>query len=324
MAFPNSSDIAATTIEARSKDLADNTTKNIPLLSKLNSKGNVKPFAGGSMILESLHYPGNSTYTRYSGYDTLNTNKSDVITAANFAIKQAAVSVAFSGLDEIQNAGPEQVIDLLEGRIENAEASLKNGIEADLFSDGTADGGRQIGGLQFLIPDNPATGTVGGINAATWTFWQSQKFAGTVDGLAAVSTANINKYMSDLYRRCYRNGDAPDYIIADNNYYSLYEQSLDPKQYIVMKDTKTGDGSFPSLSFKGVEVILGGGYLGACPANHMYFINSKYLKFRPSSKRNMTRLDSRNSFNQDASIEYIVFAGNLTASNRFAHGVLIA
>jgi len=99
MAFPNSSDIAATTIEARSKDLADNTTKNIPLLSKLNSKGNVKPFAGGSMILESLHYPGNSTYTRYSGYDTLNTNKSDVITAANFARSVLFFNSSFFLLD---------------------------------------------------------------------------------------------------------------------------------------------------------------------------------------------------------------------------------
>lgn len=53
MAFANSSitDIIATTIQNRSGVLADNLTENNALLRRLKSKGNVRPFGGGNVIL---------------------------------------------------------------------------------------------------------------------------------------------------------------------------------------------------------------------------------------------------------------------------------
>jgi hypothetical protein len=63
MAFANSSvsDIIATTIQSRSGELADNVTNNNPLLLKLKSKGNVRPFSGGNVILEEIMYNDTST-----------------------------------------------------------------------------------------------------------------------------------------------------------------------------------------------------------------------------------------------------------------------
>jgi len=107
----------------------------------------------------------------YSGSETLNIGASDVITAAEFDWKQAAVAVQASGLEiDVQNTGKEMVIDLLEARIKNAERTMKNNITSGLYSDGTGTGGKQIGGLQLLVADDPTTGTVGGINRATYSF----------------------------------------------------------------------------------------------------------------------------------------------------------
>jgi hypothetical protein len=50
MAFPNVSDIVATTIENRSADIADNVTKNNALLSWIKDRGNVRPISGGSEL----------------------------------------------------------------------------------------------------------------------------------------------------------------------------------------------------------------------------------------------------------------------------------
>ena len=79
------------------------------------------------------------------------------------------LSVSISGLEELQNSGSERVIDLLESRIKNAERTMANNVSNDLYSDGTASGGKQIGGLQHIIADAPSTGTVGGINRATYS-----------------------------------------------------------------------------------------------------------------------------------------------------------
>jgi len=58
MAFANSniSDIIATTIQQRSGELADNFTNNNALLRRLKTKGNVRPFSGGNVILEEIAF----------------------------------------------------------------------------------------------------------------------------------------------------------------------------------------------------------------------------------------------------------------------------
>ena len=106
MADPNSSygDIATTTIQRRSKKLADNLTKNTALLTRLNEKGNIRTFTGGSTIVEEIMYSGPGNFTYYSGFDPLGVSQASMLTAAEYNIKQAAVVVSMSGLEEIQNA----------------------------------------------------------------------------------------------------------------------------------------------------------------------------------------------------------------------------
>src|SRR5581483_7600918 len=172
MASPGLDEITTTTLRNRSKKLADNVTQNTALLFRLKEKGKVRPISGGRTIVEELAYNENGTYRRYSGYEPLDITPSDVFTGAEFNLKQAAVAVSISGLEMLQNAGPEQVIDLLEERITNAEATFMNNLSNDIYSDGTADGSRQIGGLQLLVAD-AGTGTVGGIVSGTYTWWKN-------------------------------------------------------------------------------------------------------------------------------------------------------
>jgi hypothetical protein len=325
MPSPNTTftEIVTTTLRNRSGVLADNVTENNALLKWLRQRGNVKPVDGGRTIVQELEYAENSTFKRYSGYETLDISPSDVFTAAEFNWAQAAVAVSISGLEMLQNSGEEKIIDLLASRIKNAERTMANNIASDCYSDGSADGGKQIGGLQLLIDDTPATGTVGGINAATSTnaFWRNIAFDATTNGGAAATPANIHSYMTQVYVQLVRGTDRPDLIVADNNYWRLYEESLNAIQRVTSESTaKSG---FPSLKFMDSDVILDGGYGGAAPSNHMYFINSNYLHFRPHKQRNFVPLgDDRFAVNQDAMVKLVGFAGNMTVSNRRLQGVL--
>ena len=321
MASPNLSELVTTTLRSRTKKLADNVTENNALLMQLSKKGRIKPFSGGRTIVQELDYAENSTFKRYSGYETLDISPSDVFSAAEFNIKQAAVAVSISGLEELQNSGPEGLIDLLESRIENAEATMKNNISADLYSDGTANSSKQIGGLQHIIADSPSTGTVGGINRANYAFWQNVSYDSTTDGGAAATAALIQSYMNAVYVQLCRGNDKPDLLIADNNYYTLYLESLQSIQRIA--SDSFAQAGFASLKYMGADVVLDGGYGADAPTDHMYFVNSKYLHFRPHRKRNFVPLDpDRFAVNQDAMVKLIAWAGNLTASNCFLQGVL--
>ncbi|MGL4999519.1 MAG: phage major capsid protein [Cetobacterium sp.] len=321
MPSPNLSEIVTTTLRNRTGQLADNMLDNNALLSRLRKKGKVKPVSGGRTIVQELEYADNSTFKRYSGYETLNIAPSDVFTAAEFDYKQAAVAISISGLEQLQNSGEEAIIDLLASRIRNGEKTMLNNISADVYSDGTADGGKQIGGLQLLVAKTPTSGTVGGIDRAAWSFWQNKA---TVSGTAASAT-NIQERMNLMALSLVRGTDKPDLIVADGNYYNFYLSSLQAIQRIT--DPEMAGAGFTSLKYFGhggsADVVLDGGAGGNCPTNTMYFLNTDYIHFRPHAQRNFTPIgDERYAVNQDAMVKLIGFAGNMTLSNAFLQGVL--
>lgn len=331
MAFANSaiSDIIATTIQARSGVLADNVTNNNALLARLKRRGNVRPFNGGNVILEELMYndPSTNNTNSYSGYEVLNISPNSPISAAQFDIKQYASAVTISGLETLQNAGEEQIIDLLDGRMMVAEAEIANRIASDIYLDGTGNGGKNITGLAAAVPDAPTSGTYGGIDRGTWSFWQSKAYSGTTNGGAAVSATNIIQYMTAVAIQVVRGSDKTDLIVADNNYYSYYVNALQAIQRITNEsDAASG---FASLRFFGggmaADVVLDGGIGSNATANHMWFLNTKYIFFRPHRDRNFVPIGGeRQAVNQDAVVKLIGWAGNMTCSGSQFQAVLIA
>jgi len=316
-------EIVTTTLRNRTGKLADNVTKNNALLMRLRKRGNVKTVSGGRTIVQELEYAENGTFKRYSGYEALNISPSDVFTGAEFNYAQAAVAVSISGLEQLQNSGEDAIIDLLESRIKNAEKTLVNNIALDCYSDGTADGGRQIGGLALLVSGTPTTGVVGGIDASTTvgSFWRNTAFSAVTNGGAAATSANIQSYMNRVYVQQVRGTDRPDLIIADNNYFRLYLESLQAIQRITSNEM--GEAGFDSLKYMNSDVVLDGGYGGGAPLNTMFFLNTDYIYFRPHTDRNFAPIgDDRYAVNQDAMVKLVGFAGNMTVSNRRLQAVL--
>lgn len=328
MAFANAniSDIVATTIEKRSKKIADNVTKNNALLAKLNSSGKVRTISGGSVILEELSFSENPNGGFYSGYDVLPIAAADVISAAEFQLKQYAVPVVISGLEQLQNSGQEQMIDLLEARINVAESTMANQLAASIYGDGTANGGKSITGLDASVPTDPTAGVYGGIDRATWQFWRNQAFDATVNGGSetGITAANVQTFMNALWSRLIRGSDRTDMIVCDNMFWSAYMASLQPQQRFT--DPASANLGFPSIKFMDADVVCDGGIGGACPENTAFFLNTKYMSWRPHKDRNMVALspNRRYAINQDAEVQILAWAGNMTSSGAQFQGRLFA
>lgn len=328
MAIPSAvfTEMVSTTLRRTDKSVKDNMSRNNQLYARLYTKGNVKEIAdGGYEIQEPLAYAENSTFTYYTGYDVLDVSPSDVITSAKYEWKNAAVSITASGTEIRNNSGQERMINLVKTRTDIAVKTMVNNLNVGLYSDGTGAGGKQIGGLQLLVSD-AGTGTIGGINSSTWTFWKNivQSAAAPLGGGSAItpSKSTIKTLMNGLWYNLTRGGDKPDLIVADTNYYGFYEESLQDLQRFTADGGDMAKNGFNSLKYKSADVVFDTG--SSIAANRMYFLNTDYMKFVVHKDANMKQGEARTSIDQDAIVIPIYFQGNLVVNNRSLQGILKA
>jgi len=308
MASPNTSysSIAATTLENRSRRIADNVTRNNPLLARLQERGKIRPASGGTKLLETISYAENPNFGWYTGYDLLPIAATEVLTNAEYPWKQAACPVTMSGLEMLQNTGRDAIFDLLEEKIANAEATMVNQLSTAIYSDGTGYGGKQLTGLGAAVVASPTTGTYGGIDRATWTFWRNK----TTGALGAQTADTILPNMHALYAQLLRGADKPDLIVMGSTLWGVLMEATTPMQSFT--NTNQANLGFPSVKFMGADVVLDGN----APATAAYFLNTNYISLRPHRDRNMVTLspDKRQQINQDAVVTILAWAGNLTMS----------
>jgi hypothetical protein len=194
---------------------------------------------------------------------------------------------------------------------------MANQLAQGVYGDGTAFGGKALTGLGAGVVATPTTGTYGGIDRATYTFWRNQ-----TQSSGGMTAANIQTQMNQLYAKLVRGSDRPDLIIFDNNFWALYMASLQALQRFASEDTaRLG---FATVKYMDADVVLDGGLGGFAPTSVGYFLNTKYIFLRPHKDRNMVPLspDKRAATNQDAEVSILGWAGNMTCSNVSLQGYL--
>lgn len=319
MASPNSTftEIVTTTLREHPGVIADNVSGHNALYSRLKARGKIKKLDGGYEIVRPLDYAENSTFQRYSGYDTLNISASDVLSAAKYSWVQSAVNVTASGLELRQNSGKNQIVDLAKSRLKNAMRTAANNMSVDLYSSGSLT--NQMGGLGHIIQSN-GQGTVGGINSTTYTFWRNQ--FREISGSNAWTKSTIRDEMQALWISCVRGTDKPDLLVSTNDFYSAYWGGLTDLQRYT-KDSGEANMGFQSLMFNTAQVIHDNNSNFSSTGETMYFLNTEYLELIVHRDANWNQLEDRNSVNQDAVVIPIIWQGQLTCSNRSLQGVLL-
>lgn len=303
--------ILSTTLHNYLAKLEDNVFTARPLAFFLKEAGQIRPVGGGVKIVLPLINALNSTAGSYSGYDTIATTAQTGITAAEYDWKQYATTISINGLEEAQNSGEQQIIDLLEAKIMQAEETTIEKLDEMFFAadpTGPGNSGKDFNNLDFLVGQN--TNAVGGIATSGNAYWQS-----VLDSTAEVLTIAA---MTTAYNSAATGNDKPNVIITSQTLFEKYESLLQPQ--LRYQDTKTADAGFQNLMFKGAPVT----YDSYCEADDMWMLNSKYLRlvghkdvwFKPTP---FVRPE-----NQDARFAQILLYGELTVSNRSRQARLTA
>lgn len=308
---PNVGTILSTTLKKYRKTLTDNIHKSNALWLFLKDNDGMREEDGGERIVEPLMYGKNSTANSYSGYDSLDTTPQEGIDSAEFNWKQYSVSISISGKEERQNNGQSRIIRLFEAKVKQAEISLKEKLTTGLFSDGTGNSSKDLTGLEALVL---ASGTYGGINGTTYTWWQA--------GVESTSEAlGLPKMRTGFNTASVGGKDTPDLIVTTQTLFESYESlftntaisgggSHFSTQSAGMK--KVVDGGFQAAQFKGVPIV----WDEQCPSGTMYFLNTKHMALVAHKDANFSTSDFVKPENQDARVAQVLWMGNLTSNRR--------
>ena len=318
----NIGQVVTTTLRKRMPDIIDNMSDNVPFYNRVRSRNNMK-VGGGRDIVMPLDYAENSSFQWYSGYEQVSIGINDIIDAAVYDWKQASVSVSFSGLELLRNSGREALIKVTSAKINNARRTFTNQMGAGVHAAGTGSGGKEIGGLGLLVP-TVNTNTVGGIDANTYTWWQNNVTDFTTVNGGATTTSNIQTPMRSMYSSLTRNNDKPDLILMSSTYYNTFWGSLTALQQITRTDE--GRAGFSSLKFVNADVVNEGGVGGNMSESSvtnatMFMLNTEYIGLMTHSDRNIEIVGGeRQSVNQDAYVQLMLWAGNMWVTNRQLQG----
>jgi hypothetical protein len=309
MSNANFDALLSTTLANYRDQLTDNIFTARPLTYFLQDKGRMRMLNGGTKIVEPLIYGTNATVGSYSGYDSIALTAQAGITAAEYDWKQYAASIAISGIEEAKNNGEQEIINLLEAKIMQAEESMREGFNQMFFADGSGNDGKDWNGLGNIVE---ASGTVGGINRATSgnEYWRSYE--------ENTATALTLAQMSTAYNSVSVGNDHPDMVLTSQTLFEKYEALLQPQ--LRYTDTKTADAGFQNLLFKAAPVV----YDEHCTAGIVYFLNSKYLTLVGHSSKWFAQTQFVQPEDLDARYALIMCYGNLTCRNAAKQGKLTA
>lgn len=275
-----------------------------PLLKML--QGTKKPFPGAKQYIdENLRTSYGSNFQWFRGDAQVTYNKRKPLDHAQFPwsschdgfslnedqLLQNGITMVEGKVSKPTNGEVSRLADLMDDNIQVLHEGFQQKFDYELHLDGTQNADA-VAGLDYLISTDGTVGTVGGIDRATNTYWQS-------NSATAVAAANLIDTMEQKWRACSRNGGQPDFILAGETLIdTLRAQAQTEITRFITIPEKGGTGldpSVPALYFHGVPVMWDPVFLdldtNLAPAipwqKRVYFINRKFIRMRPAKGHDM-------------------------------------
>ncbi len=314
--------ILSMAVEDRSSSYEDLVSNNNALLAVMRRKGLWQTYSG-PRIRQTLQI-GKQVAQWYSGYDQLLNPAIDLFNDAFFDPKMVVVPIVLSMQEILNNQGENQLEDVLDAYMEAAERALEDAMDAGLYGDGTANGGKQITGMATAVPIVPTTGVYGGIDRATATIWQTKTFDAHTYSAAIgtqVNATTIRPLINAVMTKQSRNRNYADLLIMSPEHYAAYDAATVAIQR-QQGSTSLGQLGFTALEYIGggkrAEIVLDGGIGSNMPANTTFGLNTDSFRLRYHPSRNFDKLfegEGQMPIDKDAIAQFIGWMGELTMVN---------
>lgn len=260
---------------------------------------------GGREITNPLIVGRNPNIQSYSYYDELPVAQTNEFNKVRYGFARVAGTVIVSQQEEDENMGEQAVVKIVDAKLETLRISIKERFSDYMYGLGQ---GKDPNGLGLLIPDDPTTGVVGGIDRATNAFWRTSSYQ--MNG--TMNMNNISKTLRGVFLDAKAAEEGRfDGIIVGRNIFDMYADFLESKSSLAAQTTQalTGkaDFGFDELYFQNTRMM----YDPNCPDDKAYFINTKYLRLHVMRHVNMKVAKLEAPWVMDASGSRITWEGQL-------------
>jgi len=322
MADPDIGEATAATYEDVYPDKpTDNFFNSMALWFALGEKGFKKSVNGGRLFEWPIEYAENTTQQMVGEFDPLDTTIIPVFDAARYDIKIAAGTVAYSYKEMLTNQGsPRAKFDLIASRIENGRKSHRNLLNTQAWNTSTP-GSLELTSIPTIIAITPTSGTVGGINSATFTFWRNRS---NTAALTATAFDNLISKMELTFNQCSLGGFemTPSCFVTGVEVFSGYESVTATRlRYITEDLKKNNDPAFlaNAIKFKAIPFFYDEQLSGRGTG---YFLNNEILKFEYLEGGWMKLDPAVDPANQLLNVHKLYTMGNFTCGARRHLGVV--
>src|SRR5512135_3064837 len=150
--------LVTTTGRAISRKLKDAVRDDLPVYDAMEENGGIRREDGGSEVVEEAKSAQNSTVAWVGESGSVSLQDQKVLDAAHFGWKYQLGSVTITHAEKLKNSGGSdtKLIDLVAGKYEVLEDSMKNEYHEGMISNGTGTGGLQLQGLAALVSIPPS------------------------------------------------------------------------------------------------------------------------------------------------------------------------
>lgn len=270
---------------------------------------------GGSQIEQPVLYDKPTAQT-FSGYDTLNMNPVEDVTAAYYNWAMYQIPVMISGTEDLNNSGKYAMINQLTLAMQNAEQGLKDKMGTDLFAAST--GANDIVGILAFVDDGTNTATYGSINRTTYTWWASKY--GANGGTGRQLTAYL---LQNMFGQCTIDNQQPDLLVTDQAVSNKLLLMQDGKQFFTQDTSNLAPVSFQNLVYKGRPVLVDSHITTPSSNSQIYFLNERTMTFYVHKDCDFFLRPFREPFNQFVIGSQIMWRGQLVGNQPRLNGRLV-
>lgn len=303
------------TLHNRRAEIVDNVFKGTVFMSALKRYNAIDMEDGGLEIVQPLRFTKNTTVGSFDGYDLLDVTPQDSETSARVPWAQTYGTISISLTEEKKNQGRGRLLNILNQKIDDAMASIKDLDNIQFLATAPSAGSKDLISITEIIQSAPTSSparvaSIGNISGTAQTWWRN-KF--TNGGSFSVSDMNT------MYNNVSDGFDFPNLILSGQTVFEYYENSLVGQ--IRYSDTKMADAGFQSLLFKQTPLVWDPN-IGI--TDSMYFLNFKYLRLAIMMGMDFITTDFIEPDNQAAKVAKILFMGNLVCTARRRQGTLFS
>lgn len=243
----------------------------------------------------------------YGNVTKINMSKKDIFNAALFDWAGYYASNTIDLDDQVQNSGKAALIDLVYGKLQNIQKSIRKTMGAAVFATGT--GNPDLEGLGNLFDTTTAT-AYGDIAEDDLAIWKA-------NSSAVASTMNF-EFMQSLRRtaKVGNNADGiPDIYVTTDTLKDAFTNTLQIQARY--SDSKLANAGFKNILFESVPIVADENQT----ASYVDGLNTKFLKILTHEKYQFTtpKWERGGRDQPDSLTADVRWIGQLVCSNRRAH-----